>query len=182
MKNNLRKVMEIKKIGKEKLILLVVAGIMLIGASYFESERNTEKTEETTVKNVVENEKKYQSSLETKVTELIESIKGISNVSVMITLKSGNEKVLQEDSERSISNSVQEKNSENSSSQKKSTVIFQNDDGESPYIVKEIYPEIEGIAVVGKGISNSSKKEEIINMLSALFDIPVHKISVIEIG
>ncbi len=181
MKSNLKKIKEIKNIGKEKLILLVVAGILLIGASYFESERNVGKTEEVTTIGK-EREENYQSGLESKVTNLIGSIKGVSNVSVMITLKSGNEKVLKEDSENSVSNSKQENNNENSSSQKRSTVIFENENGENPYVVKEIYPEVEGIAVMGKGISNSSKKEEIINMLSALFDIPVHKISVIEIG
>lgn len=180
MNISLKKIMEIKKIGKEKLILLVVAGIMLIGASYFESERNTGQMEETeTISRSDDTD--YQKSLELKVTEMINSIKGVSNVSVMITLKSGNEKVLKEDSENSLSSSKQENSSESSNSQKKSTVIFENENGESPYVVKEIYPQVEGIAVMGKGILNSAKKEEIINMLSALFDIPVHKISVIEL-
>ena len=40
-------------------------------------------------------------------------------------------------------------------------------------------PQIEGIAITAKGITNG-KKEEIMNMLSALFDVPIHKISVIE--
>lgn len=181
MKINLKKVMEIKNAGKEKLILLVVAGILLIGASYFESERNTGQTKET--ETVISNqEADYRKEAELKVTEMIKSIKGVSDVSVMITLKSGSEKVLKEDSENSNSYNNQENSSENSSSQKKSTVILENGDGENPYIIKEIYPKVEGIAVMGKGISNSSKKEEIINMLSALFDIPVHKISVIEIN
>jgi stage III sporulation protein AG len=177
---NLKKMMEIKKIGKEKLILLVVAGIMLIGASYFESERDIGQIQETeTISEIQDTE--YQNNLETKVTEMIKSIKGVSNVSVMITLKSGKEKILKEDSENSVSDGKQENSSESSSNQKKNTVIFENENGESPYVVKEIYPQVEGIAVMGKGISNSARKEEIINMLSALFDIPIHKISVIEI-
>ena len=66
-------------------------------------------------------------------------------------------------------------------SSKKSTVIFSGNNGEEPYIVKELYPKVEGIAITAKGISDEKKKGQIINMLSALFDVPIHKISVLEV-
>lgn len=177
---NIKKIMEIKNIGKEKLILLGLAGIMLIGASYFENIKNDDEVPMVTAKAVTEND--YQEQMEKKVEELIKSIKGVSDVSVLISYKSGNEKILQEDSENSSSNRKDGSTSEQNSSVKKTTVLFQQNGDETPYVVKELYPEINGIAVTAKGLSDSTKKEEIINMLAALFDIGVHKISVIDIN
>lgn len=177
---NIKKITDIKNIGKEKLILLGLAGILLIGASYFESIKKEDEVETIAAEAVSEND--YQAQTEKKVEELIKSIKGVSNVSVLISYKSGNEKILQEDSENSSSNRQDGSVSEQNSSVKKSTVIFQQDGNEAPYVVKELYPEINGIAVVAKGLSDSTKKEKVINMLAALFDIGVHKISVIDIN
>lgn len=177
---NIKKIMEIKNIGKEKLVLLALAGIMLIGASYFESVKENKVSEEITTINY--NEEDYQSEMEAKVENLIENLKGVSDVSVLISLKSGGEKILKEDNENSSSDKSEGTNEEKSSSVKKTTVIFQQDGNENPYIVKELYPEIEGIAVTAKGVSDNTLKESIINMLAALFDVPVHKISILEIN
>lgn len=176
---NIKKITEIKNIGKEKLLLLALAGIMLIGASYFESVKDSKTGEEITTLDQM-TEDNYQSKMEKKVENLLESIKGVSNVSVIISLKSGGEKILQEDSEQSSSDKTSGNDSDKSSSVKRTTVIFQQNGKENPYVVKEIYPEIEGIAVSAKGISDSGVKEEVVNMLAALFNVPVHKISVLE--
>lgn len=170
-KLNLKKIAAIKNIGKEKLVLLALAGIMLIGASYFESIGQDHKNSETTVTVEKNDNGDYENTIEQKVKEIISSVEGVSNVNVMVTFKCGNEKILQSDSENS--------SDEGKNTLKKSTVILNGNDGESPYVVKEMNPQIEGIAITAKGITNG-KKEEIMNMLSALFDVPIHKISVIE--
>ena len=176
-------------IGKEKIFLLALAGILLIGASYFENRGDDNFPEETTTDfaGMEQNYSSadYQRQMEIKVKRLIESIKGISNATVVITLKSGSEQVLQEDSESSNSRKNSGSDSDNSDTVKKTTVIFNRDGNESPYVIKEKYPEMEGIAVAAKGVSGNTgetKKEEIINMLAALFNVPVHKISVLEIN
>ena len=107
-----------------------------------------------------------------EIINIIESIDGVTNVNVMITFKSGNEKILQVDKEES-----QESGEKKSS--KVSTVIFNGSQEEYPYIIKEIYPQIEGVAVTAKGLKDAEKINEITNMINALFNIPVHKISII---
>lgn len=170
---------KIKTIEKEKLLLLALAGILLIGASYFESGSNKNDVEEITTV-TTNSEKDYQSQMEQKVKNLVEGIKGISDVTVLITLKTGSEKVLKEDSENTSSEKESGTDIERNGSNKKTTVIFSQNGDDNPYVIKEIYPEIEGIAITAKGVSESKYKEEIINMLSALFNVPVHKISVLE--
>ena len=46
------KLTNLKKIGKEKIILLALAGILLIGSSYFEKVDNKEKKVKHTEKSI----------------------------------------------------------------------------------------------------------------------------------
>lgn len=174
---NIKQIIDFKKIGKEKLLLLGLAGILFLAASYFESVGESQSVQETTapIENQINN---YQREAELKIKSIVETIKGVKDVSVVVTLKSGKEKVVQEDSENSISNN---EGGSNNSSLKKSTVIISQDGNDAPYVIKEIYPEVEGIAVTARGVSKENKESQIISMLSALYNVPVHKVSVIEI-
>ena len=92
--------MQSKKIGKEKIALIAFAGILLVGSSYFgniENESDNVLTEETVVTD------NYQRTVNKEIRNLIENIKGISNVNVVISFESGGEKILQEDNESSFS-------------------------------------------------------------------------------
>ena len=166
-----KKISSFRKIGKEKLILLAFAGILLIGSSYFESVGHDESEEPTSGGD--QQSELYEDMIKDEIVKMIESIDGISNVQVMVTFQSGSEKVLQEDSDSSI-------NENGDKTVKKTTVIFNQNGGDSPYVIKEIYPKIEGVAITASGLQESDKSAEIINMIAALFDIPVHKISVIK--
>lgn len=167
---NLKKISDLRKIGKEKLILLALAGILLIGSSYFESVGHDEKVETTTENN--EYSIQYENTIKEEIKKMIESIDGVSDVEVMVTFKSGKEKILQEDSDSST-------NENGDTTVKKTTVILNQNGGDYPYVIKEIYPKIEGVAITASGLQLSNKSGEIVNMVAALFDIPVHKISVI---
>ena len=104
---------------------------------------------------------------------MVESIDGISDTKVMITFSCGMEKIVKEDTDSSTNN-------DGSGTNRKTTVILNKDDGDNPYVIKEIYPRIQGVAITASGDELKYKKQEIINMISALFDVPVHKITIIE--
>ena len=175
---DIKKMPEIKnisKIGKEKILLLALAGIMLVGASYFENIKD-KKVPDSNVKTKTTSNS-YETEMENKVEKLLENINGVSKVSVVISFKYSKFTI-------SLDRTGKEKNENRdniNASSKKSTVIFSGNNGEEPYIVKELYPKVEGIAITAKGISDEKKKGQIINMLSALFDVPIHKISVLEV-
>ena len=84
------KLTNLKKVGKEKIILLALAGILLIGSSYFEKVDNKEKTVKHTEKSI--SKESYENKTKKEIINMIESIDGVTNVNVMITFKSGNEK------------------------------------------------------------------------------------------
>ena len=75
-KLNLKKIAAIKNIGKEKLVLLALAGIMLIGASYFESIGQDHKNSETTVTVEKDDNGDYENTIEQKVKKIISSVRG----------------------------------------------------------------------------------------------------------
>lgn len=105
------------------------------------------------------------------VEKLISQVEGAGEVSVMLTYETAGEKIFAKDRE-----------AENSADNKRRTsdkyIIVDGDQGENGLIVKEIYPEIRGIAVVCTGGDNPQVRREISVLLSALFDIGSNRISI----
>ncbi len=84
---------------------------------------------------------------------------------------------------RSTSESIYAKNTENSqstgsSSQNSEYVIYDGGNGDSPILLQENFPDIEGVAIVCSGGDNIAVREKIIQCVSALFNISSNRISV----
>lgn len=124
--------LNLKNIGKEKILLLGLAGIILLVASYF---GNIDKTSGSSYINTSNME--YSEKMEIKLKNILETINGISDVSVVISTSD-----------------------------------------ESDYLTKET-KEIKGVVLTARGIKDN--RETIINIISTLFNVPIHKITVVEI-
>ncbi|MDE7431753.1 MAG: hypothetical protein K2N34_07560, partial [Lachnospiraceae bacterium] len=127
----------------------------------------------------------YCSKLEERLKELISKIDGVEQVSVMITLKCGSESVVltevsyeQNEKRDNGSNGVV---SEQKDYKNESVVVYEKDGNgnTTPYVIKENVPQIEGIAVIAKGGDNPENILKITSIAQALFNVDVHKISVI---
>lgn len=180
----------LNKIGKEKLLLMAVAGMVLIICSIpgnGEGEENGKEREEKT--EIVSGEKKnsvseYVEDLETRLAEIIGEIEGVNHVHVMITVKGSESKEILKD-ESIASENTSESDREggertiSSYSKDENTIYYKDSTGaETPYVLSEILPEIEGVAVVADGGENPLIKEKIINLIKALFGIEINKIMV----
>ena len=84
-------------------------------------------------------------------------MEGVGKAEVMITLKSGAQKIIEKD-QQSSSQTTEEEDSQggtrtsNDISSDKTSVYEQNSDGsQSPYVSKELSPEIEGVVVIADG-------------------------------
>jgi len=53
---------------------------------------------------------------------------------------------------------------------------------EKTHYSKELMPEVKGVLVVAEGASDATVKENLVNSVKVLLDIPVHKIQVVERG
>ncbi len=116
----------------------------------------------------------YIKEQEERLEKILESMRYIDSAKVMITLKSSKEEVVLKNNpyvkEETKLDEVYESDEE--------TVLIEDAKGNArPYVLKEINPQIEGIVVV---ISSrlDNMEQEINDVVLALFDIPVHKIKV----
>lgn len=131
-----------------------------------------------------EDKNQYDTDLEKRLEEILGQIEGVGEVEVMVTLASTQEKVLAE--EKNLNN---EKTDEKDSTGGTRTTNKENTqnkvvmaDGNKPYVVKEQMPAISGVLVVAEGGDDSYIKSAIIDSVSSLLSIPVHKVSVFKMG
>ncbi|MFI3176812.1 MAG: stage III sporulation protein AG [Eubacteriales bacterium] len=171
-------------IGLVGIILLV----MFIPTNEKEVVRETEIIEivEESSSVVLQDDQVYVEALEQRLEAILSAMDGAGAVSVMITLDSTYEQVLQKDTESELSN-VQESDasggsrttSESSSSQV--TIYEENAQGEKvPYVIKMNTPKISGVFVVAQGGGNDTVCKNITDVIQALFGIDAHKIKVVK--
>lgn len=193
---------------KDNLIVLVLAGILLVvialptkesdemslgGAKAqrqtTEGSVSTENQEafmqtSTAWENGYNNLFEYTEYLEKKLESTLTKVSGVGDVTVMITLEASAEQIVEKD-ETFIRNNTTENDSQGGSRsvyQVDSTedTIYQKDGtSEAPYVSKTILPQVSGVVIVAQGASIGTVKKSIVEMAAALFDIEVHKISVV---
>lgn len=122
----------------------------------------------------------YETVLEKKLAGMLVKMEGVGSVSVMVTTVSNEEKVLAEDTV-SHTQRTEEKDQAGGSRVTESTQ-FTNDvvlqSGNTPYVIKKYAPEIKGVFILAEGAGDSVVKNQMIDAVSRLLDVPVHKISI----
>lgn len=171
----------IKNIGFPKLVLIFVAGAVLIILS-IPSKKNSSVKEETTNVENVQTEYSYIDSLEIKLEQTLKEIEGVGEVEVIITAKDSGEKIV--DKNKSNNKNTVEEEDSNGGKRVSKEENMQEDtvlvDGNSPFILKEEVPEIEGMVVIAQGGDSPTIVSQINDALYALFDVPTHKIKVLK--
>lgn len=142
---------QFKKIGNDKLILILIAGVLLL-LSGGNSNKNVNGKEE--YPKLCEVTKNYEAELEERLKSIFESAYGIGKIEVMITLEETEEKIL---------------------ATLKEECIF---DGDSPYVVKNESPKIRGVVVV-VGETKMDASLEIAKACEVLLGISSNRIRII---
>ena len=122
-----------------------------------------------------------EAKLEQKLEEVLSGIKGVGKVRVSVTLASGsrteyavNASTTVNESEESDADGSTRNTSQTVSSD---TVVFEDNDN-SPVVVQETRAKVQGVLIVAEGGGNTEVDSQITAAVSALLDIPVHKITV----
>lgn len=172
---------------KSQLLILLLVGILLMvivlpvpdGGEGSEDENN-----QTDVK--ITDAGDYEAYLEEKTARTLQYVEGVGKAEVMITLKSSSQKVIEKD-QQSSSQTTEEEDSEggtrtlNDISSDKTSIYEQNSDGsQSPYVSKELTPEIEGVVVIADGGDNAVVVQNITEAVQALFGVEAHKIKIMK--
>lgn len=199
----------LKEFGKDKFIIMILVGILLfiiaipvdtkeehsLGKStLFQS--GTEENEMTNA-DVQENisemydtgnatQDAYVANLEERLAETLCYMQGVGRVKVMVTLKASAEKIVEKDVPSSRSNTTEidaqgGNRSVNDMTSEESTVYIMDENGtQTPYVVKNMEPTVEGVVVVAEGGNNAEISKSITEAIQALFNLEAHKIKVIQ--
>lgn len=175
--------------GKNQLLLLLLIGILLVVIAIPVSDNSSDdQSQETETVAAAESfsAEEYTEYMEQKVSEALSQVDGVGRNEVMITLKSSATKVVEKD-ENSSSQTTEEEDSEGGtretadSATDESSVYEQDSSGNStPYISKELTPEVEGVLVIAEGGDNAVVVRNITEAIQALFGVEAHKIKIMK--
>lgn len=179
----------IKNLKKDKLLICLLAGILLLVITIPAGKKKEEIPagyQSADVSGSAVTESEYVAYLEGHLEELFSQMEGAGEVSVMITLSSSAEKIVEKDMEKR-SETVDESDSQggerttSSSSGTETTVYEGEKTGEgNPYVSKEMTPRVEGVVVIASGGDDARVVKNITEAVQALFGIDTHKIRIMK--
>ncbi len=174
--------------ANKKLELAVYGGIIAIVALLYiaglSSGKGEKRTETSTAQPAVSAQS--QADLETRLKNVLSSIRGAGEVEVLITYESSSELVT------AMSTNVNSNRSETSDGEKMSTntqttevsepATVSSSGGNEPIILVEKEPVVRGVIVVAEGAADIRVKLDLQRAVTAVLDIPISKIEVFELS
>jgi len=168
---------------KQKLLFLVM-GIAILGIAMTFIPTNKPASESkkqgTPILKASNDALSYEEVLEKRLTNILQKMEGVGQVNVMLTTVSNEEKVLAEENTQNYQREQEKDQGGGTRTTERkddhNKIILQS--GNTPFIIKENKPIIKGVLVLAQGADNSQVKSAIIQSVSGLLDVPVHKISV----
>lgn len=192
-KEQIRAIIEWLKNPKNKLVpeLVVVfaLGFLLLTLSKIISPAKPTKSisengSTSLPKSQIIQDQSYEDNLERQLEEVFKKVKGVGEVSVMITLENettlvpafntiSNQKTSEEkDSEGGIRTTTETQSNQQ-------VVVLHKGGEDEPLVVKKSTPSIKGVLIVAEGASSSRIVEEITRAAATVLDIPIYKIKVL---
>ncbi len=172
----IQKITEKTKLSKKLLLIAVlfVSGIAALALSELPSFKADESETLTEAVTGVDTQE-YVKKLEERLVSIVSSIEGAGYTKVMITLESGSEDVYLYNSDYGEN---QKSGEESDYEQKKEYVVVEDSRGEGGIVVMVEEPMVRGVAVVCEGADSQSVKQQIIQTVTALFNISSARVSV----
>lgn len=171
-----------KEPGMKEWAIILAAGALLLLLSvpdlFQKEKRETVDTGAAAVQSEKQTEE-YAERMERKLEEMLLKVKGVTSAEVVITVKSTMEKVVLQDT-AADTETLQEEDGNGGMrhsqklTEEKTAVLA----GEQPYLTKELTPQVEGVVAVISGAESSSVLV-ITEAVQALFDVPAHKVKII---
>ena len=178
---------------KNQLLILLLVGILLVVIAIPTSNKkkgsasdDSKDSGNDSAASYVNTDEEYEQYLEKRVARALEYVQGVGKAEVMITLKSSGQKIVEKDQQSSSQNSEEEDSSGGTRSVEerttdKTSIYEQGSDGsQSPYVSKELTPEIAGVLVVAEGGDNAVVVQNITEAIQALFGVEAHKIKIMK--
>ena len=186
MKEQVKKILEKRKMtGKEMTIVLILIGI-IFAVLTIPTKKNSEEEPLPVLQDesIQTSREAYEEQLEERLETILSQIEGVGQVEVMITMESSTKEVIEKDfaTEQNYNEAGGSVQGDSSIKKEETTVYADTDEGNIPYVVQEIYPQVEGVLVVAEGGDDSCVNLAITDAIQALFGIDVHKIKIVKMN
>ncbi len=172
-----------------KIIIAVgVAAVLAIFLSSFfgRSGSTSTQTEQAVQTAAVQSVQDYKVQTEKSLTDLINTIEGVENANVLVTIEKSAQQVYA--AEEKVSTQTQQdgsqsaagKNQSNSSSETKYLIIKNADGTQQPIAVTEVQPTVQGVVVVCSGAQNPTTRQNITDAVTTALHISSARVCVIQ--
>ena len=160
------------KNGKILISVLLVVFIVIIFAGSFKTKNKSNNV----VSNVNLKSVEYCELVENRLCNVLRQMKGIGNVNVFLMVEEGPTiKYLEESKQENIT-----QGETINSSIETSVVLVKDGTVTNPVVVVELLPKITGVLIVASGAKDIKLKNTLINAVSAILNINVSKVEVLE--
>lgn len=187
--------------NKNNLIVMVLVGVLLMvivlpvedkqdtdsGKNILKEINNTSSltASETSNQDLGSTEQDYAEQMEQKLEEVLEKMEGAGKVQVIITLRASEERIVEKDEPINRSNTSEEdaeggSRTINNVDAGESTVYATDGNISTPYVVKTVTPQVEGVLVLAQGAGNGTVNKNIADAVQVLFGIEAHRIKVVK--
>ena len=125
-----------------------------------------------------------EAQLESRLKDLLEQMVGVGSVSVMITVESTEETVVQlnEKMSQQITNETDRNGGTRHITEitrEGQVVLYEISGDQAPIVVKKVKPKVRGAIIVAKGAENPTVHKMVQEAVSRGLDLPMHRISVV---
>jgi len=152
---------------KYVLLVILVGVVLLLLPPLWEKKPAEEKEAQPAQEMVAEDS---AAALERRLEDALSRIQGVGEADVILTLKSGPQKILAQDSETSIG--------ERGTEASVSSVIISGGSGEEAIVVQQLSPQYQGALVICSGGDDPEVRLRLVEAVSALTGLGADKISV----
>ena len=169
----------IKKLfGKKNnflIILIIIIGILLLVYPFGKQDSSAEKD---TAENTVQTQPS-EKELEKRLEEILGKVSGVGDVSVMVVYSTGGEKTLAYETNEETRETTSGQKKKDTQEKKQTQAVLE---GDAPVIVKETYPEIQGVIVAAEGAGDAKLKLDIMEAVKTVLGIDSYKVKVLKKG
>lgn len=177
----------IEELGNKKLmynlfIILLISIMVLLGTSILKDSKKKPSTFVLNNDNFEYNnkiEEDYSSFLEAKLAKILSKMKGVGEVSVMITLESSTESIPAINTSKTTENTneIDSEGGKREVIREEETVQLANISSEV-VILKEVKPIVKGVIVVAEGVEDSIVLENLYNAVKTVLGVSSNKVQV----
>lgn len=186
-----------------KLVTLALIGMALLAANHFFS--GSPSAQKSTVQQAFSNKdskdlseiksgtaqssmtsiEKYESYVNQNLKNILEQIRGVSDVSVMVTFASTEKKIYQnntktQDNQTSETDQKGGKREVNERNEDTEVVMIDQNGNKVPVVIGKEQPTVRGVIVVARGADQPTTKVQIMDAVATVLDIPTYKVKILE--